>query len=91
MPKDLVRNEEGWKKVTQKGKGNEKHIPCWESFAGGQRKGRGKRKKSATLRQKGLIKAGPIIYKQLGQLFGRGQEKGGGKLRKIPNWECYKG
>ncbi len=96
VPKDLVRNEEGWKKVTQKEKARDdflepmsgfKHMPSWESLFGGQRKGkkrkgRGKRKKSATQGQK----RGFGIEKKR-----RAPQKGGGKLHKIPNWECYKG
>ena len=95
VPKDLVRNE-GWKKVTQKEKARDdflepmsgfKHMPSWESLFGGQRKGkkrkgRGKRKKSATQGQK---RGFGIEKKQ------RAPQKGGGKLHKIPNWECYKG
>ncbi len=62
VPKDLVRNEEGWKKVTQKGKG-EDWGEVWDFvnpiFGGG--KGRGKREKpgeghrEATQKGKGNI------------------------------------
>ncbi len=62
VPKDLVRNEEGWRKVTQKGKG-EDWGEVWDFvnpiFGGG--KGRGKREKpgeghrEATQKGKGNI------------------------------------
>ena len=130
VPKDLVRNEEGWKKVTQKGKG-EDWGEVWDFvsplFGGG--KGRGKREKpkegcgKATQKGKGVLSndfsgawyhLGETPWKGIGRgkrkkpqeggfAFGpythglggiekkqRAPQKGG-KLRKIPNWECYKG
>ena len=66
VPKDLVRNEEGWKKITQKGKGEDhdvfvktmsdfgneftKSLGGFASLYGG---GRGKRKKPTKRKQKG--------------------------------------
>ena len=103
VPKDLVRNEEGWKKVTQKARNDflepaSGSEPSWESLFGGQRegkkqKGRGKRKKSTTQGQKGGFGENPYLY-ELGffrKKKRRAPQKGGGKLHKIPNWECYKG
>ncbi len=92
VPKDLVRNE-GWKKVTQK----EKAHPVsgskrsWESlFEEEKQKGRGKRKRSAT--QEGGFAFGPYTHGMYGiEKKRRAPQKGGGKLHKIPNWECYKG
>ena len=94
VPKDLVRNEEGWKKVTQKGKGKDrdvfvktmgdfgnefvKSMGVFTSFLG-RGKGRGKRKKSTTQGQKGGVEKKRRVPQK------------GGKLHKIPNWECYKG
>ncbi len=64
VPKDLVRNEEGWKKVTQKGEGFDDFVRGVGKmrrlmrdttrsivFKGGR--GRGKRKKPAKQKQKG--------------------------------------
>ena len=91
VPKDLVRNEEGWKRVLQKGKGelsndfsgalyHLKKTP-WKGI------GRGKRKKP----QEGGFAFGPYTHGLSGiEKKHRGPQKGG-KLRKIPNWECYKG
>ena len=153
VPKDLVRNEEGWKKVTQKGKG-EDWGEVWDFvnplFGGGKghgkRKkpeegytqkgkgelsddfseawyhlkktswkgiGRGKRKRPTTPGQKGgstfsYLHSGnsPVFPSAFTPVMGfhpnsRGwygigkkrwaPQKGSGKLRKIPNWECYKG
>ena len=109
VPKDLVRNEEGWKKVTQKGKG--------EDFVKGVRemrdlmrtttrsiflkggKGRGKRKKPSKREQKGgnqrLLPQPftPVLSypEEWYKIKRRASQKGKGELRKIPNWECYKG
>ncbi len=94
VPKDLVRNEEGWKKVTQKEKahpvrGSER---SWGSlFEGKKRKGRGKRKRSATQGQKGGFAFGPYSHGLYGIEKKRRAPQKGGKLHKIPNWECYKG
>ena len=114
VPKDLVRNEEGWKKVTQKGKGKDsddfvKTMSEFKLLFGGgkKQKGRGKRKKSATQGQKGGFGGNPRVFPPafptvmdfqpyLHGWYGiekkrRVPQKGGGKLHKIPNWECYKG
>ena len=87
VPKDLVRNEEGWRKVTQKGKGKDRNdfVKTMSEFkllfgGGKKRKGCGKRKKSTTQGQKRDI-----------ERKRRAPQKGCGKLHKIPNWECYKG
>ncbi len=100
VPKDLVRNEEGWRKVTQKGKGKDrddfvKTMSESKLFFGGgkKQKGCGKRKKSPTLGQKGGFGENPYLYK-LGifpKKKRKASQKGSGKLHKIPNWECYKG
>ena len=88
VPKDLVRNEEGWKKVTQKGKG-EDWGEVWDFvnpiFGGG--KGRRKRKKP----QEGGFAFGPYTHGLSGIEKKHRAPQKGGKLRKIPNWECYKG
>ncbi len=130
VPKDLVRNEEGWKKVTQKGKG-EDWGEVWDyvkPICGGG-KGRGKRKKpeegcrKVTQKGKGELsddfsEAWYHLRKTSWKGIGRGKREKpqgggfafgpythglsgiekkrrisqkGGKLRKIPNWECYKG
>ncbi len=104
VPKDLVRNEEGWRKVTQKGKGKDrddfletmhgfKHLTSANLkplFRGG--KGQGKRKKPTTLGQKGGFAFGPYTHGLNGiEKKRRAPQKGSGKLYKIPNWECYKG
>ncbi len=74
VPKDLVRNEEGWRKVTQKGKGKDredfsetmrgfKHLTSANLkplFGGG--KGRGKRKKFPTQGQKGGFGENSYLY-----------------------------
>ncbi len=93
MPKDLVRNEEGWKKVTQKARNDflepaSGSKPSWESLFGGQRegkkqKGRWKRKKSATQGQKGGFGKNLYLY-GLGYSYDtkkkrRAPQKGGGK------------
>ncbi len=117
VPKDLVRNEEGWKKITQKGKGEDhdvfvktmgdfgneftKSLGGFASLYGG---GRGKRKKLTTLGQKGGFGGNqrllplpftPVIPYLDGwhniEKKRKASQKGRGKLRKIPNWECYKG
>ncbi len=102
VPKDLVRNEEGWRKVTQKGKGKDrddfletmrgfKHLTSanLKPFFGGG-KGRGKRKKPTT--QGGGFAFGPYTHGLNGiEKKRRAPQKGSGKLHKIPNWECYKG
>ncbi len=136
VPKDLVRNEEGWRKVTQKGKGEDwgkvwdyvKPVFYVEPIFGGG-KGRGKRKKPekscGNVRQKGkgelsddFSEAWYHLKKTSWKGIGRGKRKKpqeggfafgpythglsgiekkrrisqkGGELRKIPNWECYKG
>ena len=126
VPKDLVRNEEGWKKVTQKGKGNifsddflkevreMKRLMRTNArsvvFKGGQKgkgelsndfsgawyhlkktpwkgTGRGKRKKP----QEGGFAFGPYTHGLSGIEKKQRAPQKGGKLRKIPNWECYKG
>ncbi len=127
VPKDLVRNEEGWKKVTQKGKGNifsddflkevreMKRLMRTNArsvvFKGGGQKGegelsgdisrawyhlgetprkgtgRGKRKKP----QEGGFAFGPYTQGLSGIERKHRTPQKGGKLRKIPNWECYKG
>ncbi len=105
VPKDLVRNEEGWKKVTQKGKGKDREDFLETMLGGG--KGRGKRKKSTTLGQKGGFSGNSRVFPPTFppvmdfQPYSHGwygiekkrrvPQKGGGKLHKIPNWECYKG
>ena len=165
VPKDLVRNEEGWRKVTQKGKGKIFSDDFWKQvletkrlmrttaragiYKGGGQKGKGglispgawyqmgetsqrgigKRKKPEegyTQKGKGELSDDfseawyhlertpwkRILQKGKGKLkkpqeggfaFGpytqglSGIEKKrrplqkGGKLRRIPNWECYKG
>ncbi len=143
VPKDLVRNEEGWKKVTQKGKG-EDWGEVWDVvnpiFGGQKGTGGGKREKPEegyTQKGKGSIFSDDFLkevreMKRLmrtnvrASIFKGGGQKGtgggkrkkpqeggfafgpythslsgikkkqrppqkGGKLRKIPNWECYKG
>ena len=105
VPKDLVRNEEGWKKVTQKGKGNIfsddflKEVREMKRlmrtnvrasiFKGGGQKGTGwgKRKKP----QEGGFAFGPYTQGLSGIEKKHRAPQNGGKLRKIPNWECYKG
>ncbi len=116
VPKDLVRNEEGWKKVTQRGEG-EDWGEVWDYVKPIFREqgGRGKRKKPEEGRTQkgkgGLIspgawyEVGETSQKGLGKhkrpqkggfAFGpytqglTGIEKGG-RFRKIPNWERYKG
>ena len=148
VPKDLVRNEEGWKRVAQKGKGwgdqrflqfaptaphTEKSFGGFASLYG---EGRGKRKKleeGYTQKGKGEIFSDDFLkeVREMKRLMGttarsvtpwrgtgfgkrekpqeggfafgpytqglsgiekkRRQPQKGGKLRKIPNWECYKG
>ena len=101
VPKDLVRNEKGWEKVTQKGKGNifsddflkeareMKRLMRTNArsviFRGGG--GRGKRKKP----QEGGFAFGPYTHGLSGIEKKQRAPQKGGKLRKIPNWECYKG
>ena len=126
VPKDLVRNEEGWKKVTQSGEGEDRGE-VWDYvkpiFRGGG--GRGKRKKpeegcrKVTQKGKGGL-ISPGAWYEVGETSQKGlgkrkrpQEGGfafgpytqglsgiekkrrpsqkGGELRRIPNWECYKG
>ena len=112
VPKDLVRNEEGWKKVTQKGKDHDDFVKTMSEFkllfgGGKKQKGRGKRKKFTTQGQKGGFGGNPQIFPlPFTPVIGfhpnshgwygiekkrRVPQKGSGKLRKIPNWECYKG
>ncbi len=165
VPKDLVRNEEGWKRVTQKGKGKIFSDDFWKQvletkrlmrtaaragiYKGGGQKGKGglispgawyqmgetsqrgigKRKKPEegyTQKGKGELSDDfseawyhlertpwkRILQKGKGKLkkpqeggfaFGpytqglsgiekkRRPPQKGGKLRGIPNWECYKG
>ncbi len=94
VPKDLVRNEEGWRKVTQKGKGKDrddfvKKMSEFKLLFGGGKK-REKRKRSAT--QEGGFAFGPYTHGSYDiEKKRRAPQKGGGKLHKIPNWECYKG
>ncbi len=123
VPKDLVRNEEGWEKVAQKGEGNifsddflkevreMKRLMRTNArsvvFKGGGQKGEGglispgawyqmgetsqrgigKRKKP----QEGGFTFGPYTHGLNGIEKKRRAPQKGGKLRKIPNWECYKG
>ena len=127
VPKDLVRNEEGWKKVTQKGKGNifsddflkevremkrlmrtnarsvvfkgggqkgkgelsNDFLGAWCHLGKTPRKGtgRGKRKKP----QEGGFAFGPYTHGLSGIEKKQRAPQKGGELRKIPNWECYKG
>ncbi len=93
VPKDLVRNEEGWKKITQKGKGNKDRDDFVKKMSDFRLLfGRGKRKKSATQGQKGGFAFGPYTHGLNGiEKKRRAPQKGSGKLRKIPNWICYKG
>ncbi len=120
VPKDLVRNEEGWKKVAQKGKGEDHDVfvktmsdfgneftKSLGGFASLYDGGRGKRKKSTTQGQKGGFGGNPrVLPFPFTPVMGshpyqrrwynvekkrRASQKGRGKLRKIPNWECYKG
>ncbi len=91
VPKDLVRNEEGWKKVTQKGKGelSDGFSEAWYHLKKTSWKGigRGKRKKP----QGGGFAFGPYTHGLSGIEEKRRTSRKGGELRKIPNWECYKG
>ena len=88
VPKDLVRNEEGWKGVTQKGKGGLHPISpgAWYQTESARWAGigRGKRKKP----QKGGFAFGPYTQGITGIERKRRQPRG---LRKVPNWEHYKG
>ncbi len=100
VPKDLVRNEEGLRRVAQKGKGwgdqrflqftptvphPEKSFGGFTSLYG---EGQGKRKKR---KQKGGFAFGPYTQGLSGIEKKRRAPQKGGELRKIPNWECYKG
>ena len=130
VPKDLVRNEEGWKGVAQEGEGKKgkRNIfsdDFWKEvletkrlmranarsvfFKGGGQKGkgglispgawyqleetpwkgigRGKRKRP----QEGGFAFGPYTQGLSGIEKKRRQPQKGGRFRKIPNWECYKG
>ncbi len=120
VPKDLVRNEEGWKKVhavngskrswespfeeEEKQKGKRKRaatqgqqggttFPLKEPYMRRWYNIEKKRKKSATRKQKGGGMLLPGVYDGLEKLgnYVEKRQKGGGKLRKIPHWECYKG
>ncbi len=111
VPKDLVRNEEGWKRVTQKGKGwgDQRFLQStpimphpeksWGGFTSLYGEGRGKRKKPPKRKQKGgnqrllPLPFTPVISypEEWYKVRRKGLQKGKGKLRKIPNWECYKG
>ena len=97
VPKNLVRNEEGWKKVTQKGKGNV--MTGLNALFG-----RGKRKRNATQGQKGgfggnskdKLIGNPLGNPYLHEWYGikkkrKKPQRGSGELHKIPNWVCYKG
>ncbi len=95
VPRDLVRNEEGWKKVTQEGKGNQRgkggliSPGAWYQLEETQWRGigRGKRKKP----QEGGFTFGPHTQGLSGIEKKRRPSQKGGGFRKIPNWECYKG
>ena len=92
VPKDLVRNEEGWKKVRQKGKGelHDDFSEAWSHLKKAWKgKGYGKRKKPVS--QGGGFTFGPYTHGLNGIEKKRRTSQKGGKLRKIPNWECYKG
>ncbi len=75
VPKDLVRNEEGLRRVAQEGKGLEDQCGkgCRERF------------------QEGGFAFGPYTQGLSGIERKRRVPQKGGRLRKIPNWECYKG
>ena len=142
VPKDLVRNEEGWKGAAQKGEGwgDQRFLQftpvtphpekSWGGFTSLYGEGQGKRKKREQkggnqrllplpftpvisypeewykIRRKGLQKGKGNIFsddflKEVGEakrlmrssvrssVYKGGGQRGG--LRKIPNWECYKG
>ncbi len=95
VPKDLVRNEEGWRRVTRKGEGNQRgkgvlmspgpyYQPEETPWKG---MGWGKLRES----QEGGFAFGPYTQGLSGIEKKRRAPQKGGRLRKIPNWECYKG
>ncbi len=95
VPKDLVRNEEGWRRVTRKGEGNQRgkgvlmspgpyYQPEETPWKG---MGLGKLRES----QEGGFAFGPYTQGLSGIEKKRRAPQKGGRLRKIPNWECYKG
>ncbi len=77
VPKDLVRNEEGLRRVAQEGEGL------------GDRRGKGRREQERF--QEGGFAFGPYTQGLSGIERKRRVPQRGGGLRKIPNWECYKG
>ena len=92
VPKDLVRNEEGWRGVLQRGKGelSDDFSEAWYHLRRTQWKGvgRGERKKP----QEGGFAFGPYTHGLSGiEKKRRVSQKGKGELCEIPNWECYKG
>ena len=137
IPKDLVRNEEGLRKVTRKGEGNQRgkgvlmspgpyyqpEDTPWKGMGWGKRKkpeeghtqkGKGElsddfseawyhlertpwkrilQKGKGKLRepQEGGFAFGPYTQGLSGIERKRRVPQKGGKLRKIPNWECYRG
>ncbi len=86
VPKDLVRNEEGWKGVAQRGKGDLISPGAWYQMEKTQWRGIGQGKHKSS--QEGGFAFGPYTHGITGIEKKRRQPQ---RLRKVPNWVHYKG